>query len=72
MAGGQSSEAVGAGSDAAFDRMTDLAGGIVNIPARDLGDMMLKFMGHTMNGDHDTGECPGSDRLWAEARALVG
>lgn len=59
-------------SDAAYEKMAALSNEIVDIPARDLGDMMLKFMGHTTDGDHETGECPYSDRLWAEARALVG
>lgn len=54
------------------DQLFVLANDIVKIPARDLGEMMLKFLGHTVGGDHETGECPSSEQLWAEARALVG
>lgn len=59
-------------SDAALNRMAHLADAIVDLPARNLGEMMLKFLGHTINGDHGTDECPDSDRLWAEARSLLG
>lgn len=53
------------------DDLFVLADAIVDMPASNLADMMLKFMGHTINGDHETGQCPGSGRLWAEARALI-
>lgn len=52
--------------------MMDLADAIVDVPATSFKDMLLKFMAHTINGDHDTEACPRSDELWAEARAMIG
>lgn len=56
----------------AYQRMSAMVDEVIDIPARDLSEMMLKFMALTLNGAHGTGECPESDQLWAEARALVG
>lgn len=57
--------------DAACGRMMELANAIADIPARDPEDMLRKIMGVTVNGDHDIGDGPNADAIWAEARALV-
>lgn len=52
--------------------MMQSADDIVDLPAHNLSEVMLKFMGHTLDGDRETGDCPRSDELWAEARRLIG
>lgn len=53
-------------------RMMELADAIADLPARNADDMLRKIMGQTVNGDHDIGDGPNSEAIWAEARALIG
>lgn len=53
------------------DQMMELADQIVDLPIRGPMDLIYKIMGHTVNGDHDLGDCPRGKDIWAEARALV-
>lgn len=61
-----------ADQDAACERMMELADAIQAIPARNTDDMLRKIMGTTVNGDHEIGDGPNSQAIWAEARSLVG
>lgn len=56
----------------AVSAMMDLADNIVDMPTTGLMDFIYKLLGHTVNGDYGTSECPREDDLFAEARALVG
>ena len=49
-----------------------LADRIVDLPARNADDMLRKIMGYTINGDHDLSEGDRAQRIFAEARALLG
>lgn len=49
-----------------------IADGIVDLPSTGPMDFIFKMMAHTYNGEHDLGDCPRGEELWAEARALVG
>lgn len=68
-------DATSGGLDEEYDRlasdMFDLADRIVDMPCQSTTDFVYKLMGHTINGDHDTGECPRRADLWSEARALI-
>ena len=58
--------------DRVCDRVSKMQDVILNIPAQDQRDFILKVMAYTYFGEHglpDHGERPD---LWAEARALVG
>lgn len=61
-----------ADAEALHMKMMDLADAVVDLPATSFKDMLLKFMAHTINGDHDTEACPRSEELWAEARGMIG
>lgn len=49
-----------------------LADRIVDLPAQNADDMLRKIMGYTINGDHDLSEGDKAQRIFAEARALLG
>lgn len=57
--------------DATVAHMMELADRITEIPARNTHEMLLKFMGQTVNGDHEISGGPNADALWSEACALV-
>ena len=44
----------------------------IDLPARNADDMLRKIMGYTINGDHDLSEGDRAQRIFAEARALLG
>ncbi|MFT4013726.1 MAG: hypothetical protein QM682_10035 [Paracoccus sp. (in: a-proteobacteria)] len=58
-------------ADQASSRLAGLANAIAELPARNADDMLRKIMGQTANGDHDIGDGPHAEAIWAEARALV-
>lgn len=58
--------------EAASKRFFKLANSIVDLPSEGPMDFIFKMMAHTVNGEFCPCCCPDGDKLWAEARALIG
>lgn len=52
-------------------RVYKLADDVLDQPSTGPLDFVYKLMAHTFYGDHEVGNCPRGEELWAEARALV-
>lgn len=49
-----------------------LADDVVNTPSEGPMDLIYKLMAFTFHGQHELDQTEGAERIWAEARALVG
>lgn len=49
-----------------------LADEILDIPSEGPMDLIYKMMAYTFHGQHEVGDGQKGEKLWAEARALVG
>lgn len=52
-------------------RMIHLANQIAEMPAQDPADFLFKLMGHTVDGDHEVGDCGKPEKIWPEGRSLA-
>jgi len=53
-------------------KVYDLADDVLEQPSTGPLDFIYKLMAQSFHGQHDIGDCPRGEELWAEARALIG
>lgn len=59
-------------NDAWCMKVYALADDVLDQPSTGPLDFVYKLIAQTFDGDHDIGDCPRKEEIWAEARALIG